>query len=75
MSVVYIFYPWKLRLFSVFSADTFGQTIKPHERCWIAFTNVSFYVSVKLGHIRNTVIERLGEILTWWQRLVEIVSN
>lgn len=34
-----------------------------------------FYVSVKLGHIWNTVIERPGEILSWQQRLVEIVSN
>lgn len=33
---------FNIRLFSVYTADTFGLTVELHKKCWAAFTAVSF---------------------------------
>lgn len=41
----------KVRLFSVYSADTYGRIVGLYEQRWAAFTAVSFFDSVNLGII------------------------
>lgn len=46
----------KVRLFSVYSADTCWQIVGLYEQWWAALTAVSFFDSFNLGNIRKKIL-------------------
>lgn len=52
-----------IKLFSVYCADTCGQTLEPGDQCRAAFTVVSIFESVKQGNIRNAMSRVNSELM------------
>lgn len=52
-----------IKLFSVYCADTCGQTLEPSDQCRAAFAVVSIFEPVKKGNIRNTTSRVNSELM------------